>query len=120
MQPSSLAQGGANYYAVQTPGNKPTSPTTTTTSSYHSSSPSSKGSVTTPSNSGYTFTGQSMAKRYSDTPRVKIQSGGVVNANLGRIDSRPYKYNARSNKNLANTIGDIYTKRYRSSKRTRC
>lgn len=54
---SSLAQGGANYYAVQTPGNKPTSTTTSPTSSYHSSSPSSKGTVTTPSNSGYTFTG---------------------------------------------------------------
>ena len=54
---SSIAQGSANYYAVQTPGNNPSSPTTTTTSAYHSSSPSSKGTVSTPNNSGYTYTG---------------------------------------------------------------
>ena len=52
-----------------------------------------------------------MAKRYSDTPRVKIQSGGVVNANLGRIDSRPINTMLQATKNLANTIGDIYTKK---------
>mgnify|MGYP003112278783 CR=1 FL=1 len=52
-----------------------------------------------------------MVKRYSDAPRVKIQSGNIVNANLGRIDSRPINTMLQATKNLANTIGDIYTKK---------
>ena len=45
-----------------------------------------------------------MVKRYSDTARVKIQSGGVSNPNLGRIDPRPLNTMLDSVRNLADNV----------------